>query len=109
MRGWAGDGFDLDEYVRAFTPEVIRASCDDYRAGAGIDVELDRADRDAGHRIACPTLALWGERSLGRGTPLDVWQRWCDDVRGESLPCGHFVAEEAPGPTAAALRAFLAR
>lgn len=106
--GWAGGEFDLDEYVRAFTPDVIRGSCDDYRAGAGIDVEIDRADRDAGRRIACPTLALWGERSLGRGTPLEVWQQWCDDVRGEALPCGHFVAEEAPDATAAALRAFLA-
>lgn len=106
--GWAGDAFDLDEYVRAFTPDVIRGSCDDYRAGAGIDVDIDRADRDAGRRIACPTLALWGERSLGRGTPLEVWERWCDDVRGQALPCGHFVAEEAPEATADALRAFLA-
>lgn len=105
--GWAGDAFDLDEYVRAFTPDVIRASCDDYRAGAGIDVEIDRADRDAGRRIVCPTLALWGERSLGRGTPLDVWARWCDDVAGQPLPCGHFVAEEAPAATAEALVAFL--
>ena len=106
--GWAGGSFDVDEYVRAFTPDVIRASCDDYRAGAGIDVEIDAADRDAGRRIACPTLALWGERSLGRTTPLDVWSRWCDDVRGEAVPCGHFLAEEAPEATTVALRAFLA-
>ena len=107
--GWAGGAFDVDEYVRAFTPDVIRASCDDYRAGADIDVEIDRADRDAGRRIACPTLALWGERSLGRATPLDVWSRWCDDVRGEAVPCGHFLAEEAPEATTTALRTFLAR
>ena len=105
--GWAGDGFDLDEYVRAFTPEVIRASCDDYRAGAGIDVDIDRADRDAGRHIACPTLVLWGERSLGRGTPLEVWQGWADDVQGQALPCGHFLPEEAPEATAAALQSFL--
>ena len=104
--GWAGDAFDVDEYVHAFTPEVIRASCDDYRAGAGIDVEIDRADRDAGRRITCPTLALWGERSLGRADPLAVWQRWCDDVRGESLPCGHFLPEESPAETASSLVAF---
>jgi len=106
--GWAGGPLDLDAYVAAFTPEVIRASCDDYRAGAGVDVEIDRADREAGRRIGCPTLVLWGARSLGAGTPLEVWQRWADDVRGEALPCGHFLPEEAPEATAAALRAFLA-
>ena len=106
--GWSGGDLGLDEYVRAFTPDVIRASCDDYRAGAGIDVEIDRADRDAGRRIACPTLVLWGERSLGQGTPLEVWQRWADDVRGHGLPCGHFLPEEAPDDTASALRTFLA-
>jgi len=108
---WADDAeaLDLDEYVRAFTPEVIRASCDDYRAGAGIDIEIDRADRDAGRRITCPTLAVWGDRSLGRGpTPLEIWQRWCDDVRGEPIASGHFLPEEAPGVTAAALVTFLA-
>ncbi len=106
--GWAGGPIDLDAYVAAFTPEVIRASCDDYRAGAGVDVEIDRADRDAGRTIGCPTLVLWGERSLGAGTPLAVWERWATDVTGEALPCGHFLPEEAPQRTAAALRAFLA-
>jgi haloacetate dehalogenase len=39
---------------------------------------------------------------------LGVWREWADDVRGRSLDCGHFLAEEAPEETFAALRAFFA-
>ena len=99
----------IDHYVAAFTPEVVRGSCDDYRAGAGIDVELDRADREAGHRISCPTLALWGARSLGRsGRVLEIWQQWADDVQGEALDSGHFLPEEVPEQVLPRLQAFFA-
>jgi len=97
---------NLQHYVDAFVGEAIRASCDDYRAGATIDVELDRADREAGRRIACPVLVLWGDPTGRRPSPLPVWQQWADDVTGHALPCGHFLAEEAPAATLDALRAF---
>ncbi len=108
---WAAKvmGEHLDHYVEAFTPDVVRATCDDYRAGATIDVEIDRADRDAGRRITCPMLALWGDPSGKRPSLLDVWRRWAVDVRGHGLPCGHFLAEEAPDHTLAALDGFLVR
>jgi haloacetate dehalogenase len=113
LASWAGRADAIEEsalraYVEAFTPEAIRASCDDYRAGATIDAELDRADRDAGRRIACPVLALWGGARKERPSPLPVWRRWADDVRGRALDCGHFLPEEAPEETAAELRAFFA-
>ena len=42
---WAADASALDEgmphYVAAFTADGIRGSCDDYRAGARIDVQHD--------------------------------------------------------------------
>ena len=108
---WAGDSAALEEgmaaYVSAFDAETIRASCDDYRAGAGIDVQLDAEDRSAGRRIACPVLALWGDRTGRRPSLLDVWRRWADDVEGWALPCGHFLPEEAPAETLDALRRFL--
>lgn len=106
---WAASALEdnMAHYVEAFTGDAIRASCDDYRAGASIDVELDRADRDAGRRIVCPLLALWGDPSGKRPSLLDVWRRWADDVQGHALPCGHFLAEEAPEQTLAALAAFL--
>lgn len=113
IAAWQGrpgalDPAAVDEYRRHHAdPETIAAFCEDYRAGATIDVAHDRADRDAGRRIACPTLLVWGRRYFG-ASPLPVWRRWADDVREVALDCGHFVAEEEPEATAAALRDFLA-
>lgn len=113
MSSWAGDFAAIEPafgaYLEAFTPETIRASCDDYRAGAHIDTELDRADRDAGRRIECATLVLWGEAGGARPQILETWQRWATDVRGLGLPCGHFLPEEAPAPVLAAMLEFLKR
>ena len=86
------------EYVRCFTPGAVHASCEDYRAAAGIDLEHDRADRDAGRRVRCPLLALWGAHGVVEKCfrPLDEWRRVADDVRGEALPAGHYIPEEVP-------------
>ena len=109
---WAADPAALEEamgqYVAAFGPETIRASCDDYRAGAGIDVELDAEDRTAGRRISCPVLVLWGDPGGRRPSLLDTWAGWADDISGRALPCGHFLPEEAPEATLDALREFVA-
>ncbi len=101
----------LAEYRRCFRdPATIHALCEDYRAGATIDVALDAADRRAGRRITCPVLMLWG----GCGPlqkwydPLAVWADWANDMRGQALDCGHYLAEEAPDDTYAALYAFFA-
>jgi len=114
IASWAGKPEAIGEeamrlYVEAFTPEAIRASCDDYRAGAHVDPEIDRADREAGRRIACPVLALWGDARKQRPSPIPVWKRWADDVSGRALDCGHFLPEEAPDETAAELIAFFER
>ena len=96
------------EYERCFTPGTIHASCEDYRAAAGIDLVHDRADRDAGRRVSCPLLALWGERGIiGRCfKPLDEWRRVADDVRGHGVPSGHYIPEEASDILAAELEKF---
>ena len=111
MSNWAGDMAALepafDEYLAAFTPDTIRASCDDYRAGARIDTELDGQDREAGRRITCPTLVLWGEAHRQRPEILATWQRWATNVRGRGLPCGHFLPEEAPAAVVADMLEFL--
>jgi haloacetate dehalogenase len=109
------DPFDpvaLDEYRRAFhDPATIAATCADYRAAATIDLEHDRADRDAGRRVTAPVLALWGRESyVGRDfDPPAVWRLYATDVSGIAVAADHYVAEEAPEPTIAALRAFLER
>jgi len=86
------------EYERCFTPGMVHASCEDYRAAASIDLEHDRADRAAGVRVKCPLLALWGAKGVIERCfkPLDEWKRVADDVRGKPLPAGHYIPEEVP-------------
>jgi haloacetate dehalogenase len=95
------------EYLRCFkNPETIRATCDEYRAGATIDLVHDRADQ--GHRLTMPLLMLWGERSSqGSGYDiLSVWRDHAEDVTGHAVNSGHFLPEEAPEDTYRALRDF---
>ena len=120
-RSWSAgmdafDGAALAEYKRCFRkPEVIRATCEDYRAGATRDHEHDAADQARGQRIGCPILCLWGgERDAGGPagtTPLDTWRTWAAEgvpVTGAAVPCGHFLAEEAPERVLEHLTPFLA-
>lgn len=95
------------EYVRCFTPDAIHASCEDYRAAASIDLEHDEADLDS--MIACPVLALWGAKGAieKHYDALAAWRERATDVQGQALPCGHYLAEEAPEETLAALIPFL--
>lgn len=89
-------------------PVRLKGSCDDYRAGAGIDVEHDLEDRRADRRITCPTLVLWGASGIAQSaeTPLESWRAWADDLRGAPILSGHFLPEENPADTAAALDGF---
>lgn len=100
----------MAEYLRcANTPSVIAGWCADYRAGATTDWENDRADREAGRKIFCPTLALWGHRP-GRDAidNIAIWRGWCDaEVSGQAISCGHFLPEENPADTLSALAAYL--
>jgi haloacetate dehalogenase len=96
------------EYERCFTGEAIHATCEDYRAAATIDLEHDRADRDAGLRLACPLLALWGAHGVVERCfhPLEDWGRVAADVRGRALPAGHYLPEEVPDLVAAEFESF---
>ena len=95
------------EYLRCFRkPETIHATCEDYRAGASIDLEHHKADK--GRKIACPIQILWGEKGLvGRGyDTLAVWRDYAENVVGQSVPSGHFLPEEAPDETLQAMLSF---
>jgi haloacetate dehalogenase len=96
------------EHYRALLidPWRIHAVCEDYRAGAGIDRALDDADFAAGRKIGCPTLVLHASSYLA-GDPLEAWRAWCTNLRGIAVASGHFLAEENPKDTLAALIPFL--
>ena len=114
ISGWSASlaHFDpraLAEYERCFSNHAtIHATCEDYRAAAAIDLVHDGADAQT--KIACPLLALWGAKGVvGRlFNPIDDWKEVASDVRGKSLDCGHYLAEEAPQETLAEILPFFA-
>lgn len=88
-------------------PDILHASCEDYRAGATIDLTHDRADFDA--RIQCPLLVLWGAKNPAYQTQdvLKIWESKAINVRGQAVDSGHFIPEEAPDAMLEAILAFL--
>ena len=116
-RNWPGASeppkfFDpeaLADYWRAFSDaKTVHAICEDYRAGASYDFRLDEADFGK-RQIECPVLVLWGAKGVvGRlYDPLAVWRDWASDVNGQAIDAGHYLAEERPRDTSAALLDFL--
>ncbi|MBU0890750.1 MAG: alpha/beta hydrolase [Gammaproteobacteria bacterium] len=104
------DARALAEYTRCLAlPGTAHGVCEDYRAAASIDLVHDRGDRDAGRPLAMPVMALWGAQGVVHQCfdPLAEWQRVARDVRGHALPCGHYIAEEAPDALLAAALPFL--
>jgi len=101
----------LADYIRHFRdPACIAASCEDYRAAAGIDLEHDEASYAAGAQVTCPLLVMWGtEGFVGRRYDVaQVWGHYATDVATSAVTgSGHFLAEEEPAATAAALMQFL--
>jgi haloacetate dehalogenase len=88
-------------------PSTVEAICEDYRAGATIDRQLDEAGR--GRLIDCPVLVLWGTRgALGPlyGDVLAVWRSWAADVRGRGVEASHFLVEDCPDEVASELATF---
>ena len=101
----------MNEYARAFSnPDTIHSTCEDFRAAADIDLEMDRADDEAGKKIQCPLHVLWGGKNV-IGSLWDVLATWREKcaapVTGRALDCGHFLQEEQPQELLAELRRFL--
>ena len=117
LGGWGSGGLGhiepraLAEYERCFChAEAIHTACEDYRASAGIDLQHDRDSRARGEKIACDTLVLWGAHGVVQRLfePLALWQAQCAGaVTGWAMPAGHFITEQRPEETAAALKAFM--
>ncbi|ALG73229.1 alpha/beta hydrolase [Azospirillum thiophilum] len=96
----------LAEYLAAWTPETIHASCEDYRAAATIDLRHD--EEDGGARVECPLRVLWGEHGVIERCfdALAEWRKRAVDVSGRSLPGGHYLAEELPDLVAEEIHLF---
>jgi haloacetate dehalogenase len=109
---WSGPGFAFSDerardYVAAFDADTIHASCEDYRAAASVDLEHDAGDAD--QRVTCPLLVMWGEHGAMHrlyDVPA-IWRACANTVTARSIPCGHFLPEEAAEQTAAALLDYL--
>ncbi|WP_030406290.1 alpha/beta fold hydrolase [Streptomyces albus] len=111
---WANDPEAVPADVRAAYLAACRAAVPsivaDYRASAGIDLEHDLADRATGNRLRMPVSVLqqdWGA-ALGFDARA-LWSAWAPDLQHSTVSCGHYMAEEAPGEVAKALRDLLAR
>lgn len=101
---------EMNEYIRAFSPASIHATCEDFRAAADIDLEMDKADDAAGKKIQCPLHVLWGKKGTV-GVLWDIlatWRAKCSaPVTGRALDCGHFLQEEKPQEVLVEWRQFL--
>ncbi|MEU5870836.1 alpha/beta hydrolase [Glycomyces sp. NPDC047369] len=98
-----------EHYLRA-SADAVPSIVADYRATAGIDLDMDRADRAAGRTLAMPVAAIsqdWG--SLLGFDPEKIWAAWAADFTYEPVDAGHFMAEEDPVRIAAFIRGLLAR
>ena len=97
------------DYEEHYNAETVHAVCEEYRAGEVWDRAFDEEDLQAGRKIICPTLILWGGDGLVERffDPMKLWQRFCTDLRGYALPCGHFIPEEAPKAMMKEVRKFL--
>lgn len=99
----------MAEYLEAFAkPDAIHASCEDYRAAAGIDIEHDNADK--GRKLNMPVLALWAKRGVIAKCfdALELWRQRAEQVHGEALDTTHYMAEEIPIEIATRMTDFFA-
>lgn len=111
---WANDPTTVPAEVRAAylksSREAVPSIVADYRASAGVDVEHDRADRQAGHQLRMPVTVLqqdWGPELSSDAAAR--WRAWAPDLEHHTVSSGHFMAEEAPAEVVKALRTLLAR
>ncbi len=102
----------LAEYIRCIkNPGTIHAMCEDYRATFGVDLTMDTVDFDAGRQVDCPAFILWGAKGgVGRNhDAAAIWSRYASNIQGAtSVPSGHYLQEECPDETYAAMRGFFA-
>lgn len=89
----------IDDYRRTLADaDRVHATCEDYRAGARIDIDHDREDRALGRRIPCPTLVVLAEGGILARVDdvVAAWHSWCETLSSARISSGHFIPEEKP-------------
>jgi len=100
----------LAEYKRCCTADNLHGVCEDYRAGATLDFDMDKADFEAGRKVKCPALIIWGEKSHTEKMfdARVAWPLYAENIyKLCPLPCGHYPAEQVPDRVYTELSAFL--
>lgn len=97
----------LNEYRRSWRdPKMIHATCSDYRAAAGIDLEHDKAD--LGRTVDCPSLIMFGANGA-MAKLFDIpktWEDRCQNMQGCAIDGGHFFVDERPAQVTTELLRF---
>jgi haloacetate dehalogenase len=114
LKKWSG-GFNFKGFEKYYLKyfknyKRIHSSCEDYRAGATIDLEHDK--KDLNKKLNIPLQVLWGKKGrIGRKfKPLKVWQKYTSrKVEGKGFNCKHFIAEEASEQTLQQLQKFFSK
>ena len=114
LDAWDADGSTFTPQVRQHYVHSSVAAVDsivaDYRASAGIDLEMDREDRAAGRTLAMPVGVIsqdWGSQ-LGFDASA-LWRAWAPDVTYEPIDAGHYMAEQKPDEIVRFVRGLAAR
>ena len=103
----------LEEYVSTYRdPARVHGICEEYRAAATIDVEHDRADKEAssGSNVPC---CIYGRRVVRstllceRRRPARHLAAMGSSAHGQAMKGGHFFPEENPDDTAVLVKQFL--
>ena len=96
----------VEEYIRCFDEDSIHGTCEDYRAGASIDMVDDKKSRN--RKINTPLLVLWGKKGfINRNYDvIKIWQEYANNIQGKTLDCGHFLPEEKPEDVLKELNCF---
>lgn len=100
----------LAEYLAAFRDkDTIRATCEDYRAAATIDIAHD--DADEGRKLSMPLQLLWAEGGAVNRyfDVLKLWNERADIVEGQTVKASHYMPEEIPATLSALIAPFLGR
>ncbi|WZH49606.1 Alpha/Beta hydrolase protein [Fusarium acuminatum] len=119
MGGRQGDGLSIFEpecfelYAKNLEdPATVHAMCNDYRAGATLDLDEARDDLKNGRKIRSPLLVLWGAHGVIEKC-FDAIQEWKDvtedgvSVEGRSVESGHYIPEQNPDEVVSAILQFL--